>query len=155
MRYFETSLTASARSSGVKSIRFVDGDALIVESRRLGRKRLRGRIPLAGHVAFGHGTLLDGPDGRAGFAVEDVKEALLGRLRYGLDGAPVDGDVGEDRRAGDIHIPQTVMNELVVPLALAGLQVDGDEALAEESLAGAIAAVVVAGGQLDGQIDKP
>ena len=64
-------------------------------------------------------------------------------------------DVGEDRRAGDIHVPQTVMNQLVVPLALPGLQIDGDETLTEEPLAGAITAVVIARGQLHGQIDKP
>src|SRR4029077_9373874 len=91
----------------------------------------------------------------AGFAVEDVKEALLGRLRDYFHGAPVDADIRQDRRAGDIHVPYTVMDQLVVPLALAGLQVHGDEALAEESVAGTIASVVIAGWQLYGQIDKP
>ena len=131
-----------------------DGDSLMFKSWGLGRERLHRRIPLAGHVPFWHRTLLGRPDGLAGFAVKDVKEALLGRLRYGLHGAPADGDIREDRRAGDIHVPDTVMDELVVPLALARLQIDGDEALAEKSLTRAVAPVVIAGGQLNGQIGK-
>src|ERR1700686_1578683 len=47
------------------------------------------------------------------------------------------------------------MDQLVVPLAFPGLQVNGDEALAEEPLARAISSVVIARRQLYGQIDQP
>ena len=85
-------------------------------------------------------------------AVEHIQERLLGGLRQRLDGAAVDGDVHEHRRARDIHIPDAVMHQLVMPLANAGLQINGDDALAEQAVAGPVAAVVVAGGQFDGQI---
>ena len=57
--------------------------------------------------------------------------------------------------ARDVHVPDAVVHELVVPLALAGLQIDGDEGLAEEAVAGTRAAVVVAGRRLHRQIREP
>ena len=51
-------------------------------------------------------------------------------------------------------VPDPVVDELVVPLALAGLQIDRDEAFAEQIVAGTMAAVVVAGRQLDRQIGQ-
>ena len=41
-----------------------------------------------------------------------------------------------------------------MPLALAGLQIHRDHALAEQSVARAMAAVVIAGRQFDRQIDQ-
>ena len=55
--------------------------ALPVERRRLGRERLRRRVPLARHVALRHRPLLDRPHRLAGHAIEHVEERLLGRLR--------------------------------------------------------------------------
>ena len=65
-------------------------------------------------------------------AIEDVEPALLGRLRDGLDLSAVDRDVGEDRRARNVPVPDVVVDELVVPVALAGLQVQRDEAVGEQ-----------------------
>src|SRR6185295_2333215 len=62
--------------------------------------------------------------------------------------------VDEDRRARQIVIPDAVVDELVMPLPLAGLQVDGDEALAEEPAARAMAAVIVAGRHFDRQVGQ-
>ena len=45
-----------------------------------------------------------------------------------------------------------MVHELEVPEPLAGLEVDGDEALGEQVVAGPVAAVVVAGGDLDGEV---
>ena len=73
-----------------------------------------------GTSPFGDRALLDRPDGLTGDAVEDIEPALLRRLRDGLDRASVDGDVGEDRRARDVEVPDAVMHELIVPFALAG-----------------------------------
>ena len=130
----------------------VDRHARALVRRRLGRERLRRRIPLARHVAFRNRALLDRPDRLPGDAIEHVQHALLRRLRDGFHRAAVDRDVGENRRAGNVHVPDAVVDELVVPLPFAGLQIDGDEALAEQTVPRAMAAVVVAGRHLDRQI---
>ena len=56
---------------------------------------------------------------------------------------------------GNVHVPDAVVHQLEVPLALAGLQVERDQALAEQTVARPMAAVVVAGRQLDRQITMP
>src|SRR6185312_16127968 len=71
-----------------------------------------------------------------------------------FDRPAVDVDVDQNRRARDVEVPDAVVHELVVPLLLAGVEIDGDDALAVESGAGTMAAVVVAGRQFDGQIDR-
>ena len=98
------------------------GHALPVVRRRLGRERLRRRVPLAGHVALRHGPLLDRPKRPARHAIEHVEERLLRRLRDGFHGPAVDDGVEQDRRARDVEVPDAVMHELVVPLALAGVR---------------------------------
>ena len=62
-----------------------------------------------------------------------------------LDLPSVDGDVGKDRRARNVPVPDVVMDELVVPLALTGLEIERDEAEREQIGARAMPAVVVAG----------
>ena len=54
--------------------------------------------------------------------------------------------------ADDVHVPERMVHELEVPLALAGLQVDGDDAFGEEVVAGTMAAVEIGGGRLDRQV---
>ena len=119
---------------------------------RVERKRLRRRIPLLRHIAFRDRTFFDRPDRLPGDAIEHVKKRLLGGLRHRFDRAAVDDDVGEDRRVGDVVVPDAVMDQLEMPLALAGLQIDRHEALAEEAGARPIRAEVVTGGKFDGQI---
>ena len=51
-------------------------------------------------------------------------------------------------------IPDRVVHQLEVPLALAGLQVHGHQAFAVEVVAGALAAVVVGRRRLDRQVDQ-
>ena len=53
--------------------------------------------------------------------------------------AAVDRDVDQDRRARQVHVPDGVVDELVVPLANPGLEIDGDQALAEEVVARPVA----------------
>src|SRR5690349_17296445 len=48
---------------------------------RLGRIRLRGRIPFTRHVAFGYRTLLERPDRLSGDAIKSIEDSLLSRLR--------------------------------------------------------------------------
>ena len=131
----------------------VDADALLVERRWLRRERLGGRGHLAGHVRLRHRPLLDGPHRLAGGAVEHVEERLLARLRDGLDVAPVDGDVDEDGGVGEVEVPHVVVNRLEVPRALAGLKVDGHDAVREQVVAGPVPPVEVAGGRLHRQVD--
>ena len=48
-----------------------------------------------------------------------------------------------------------MVHELEVPLALAGLQIDADEALGEQVVARPMAAVVVGRRRFDRQVDEP
>ena len=137
---------------GRKIDEIVERDALPIERRRLGDEGLGRRIPLAGNVALLDRALFDGPHRLARDAIEGIDPSLLGRLRKRLDGAAVDRDVDQDRCTGNVHIPDAVVHQLVVPLALAGRQIHGHDALTEQAGARTMAAVVVAGGQLDRQI---
>ena len=105
-----------------------------------------------GTSPFATGPLVDRPDRLTVGAIEHVEQRLLRRLGDRLDGAAVDGDVGEDRRRRHVEVPDPMVHELVMPLALAGRQIDGHQRLAEQVGARPVAAVVVAGGQLDRQI---
>src|SRR4030095_5758783 len=79
-----------------------------------------------------NGTLLNRPDRLPGHAIEHIKERLLARNGDGLDRLSVDVDVGEDWGGRNVVVPDGVMHELEVPLALTGLQVDAHEALREQ-----------------------
>ena len=126
----------------------------VLERRRPGRKRLRGRQHLALEVGVGlHRTLFDRPHRLAGGAIEDVGEALLADLRERLDRAAVDLDVDESRRGGEVVVPDAVVDRLEVPDPLSRLGVDGDDALGEQVVAEAVAAVVVAGRGAGRQVD--
>ena len=103
-------------------------ESLPLDRRRPGGEGLRRRIPLARHRAFLDRPLFDRPHRLAGLAIEHEDEALLGRLRDRRDLPAVDGDVDEDRRARHVVIPDRMVHELVVPDALAGLQIDRDQA---------------------------
>ncbi len=113
----------------------VDRDALMAVTRS--SDRLRRRVPLAGHGALRHGRLLDRPDRLAGLAIQHEQQALLRRLRERLDRLAVLDRVDEDRRRRDVVVPQRMMRRLEVPAALAGLQIDRDDALAVKIGSGA------------------
>ena len=146
--------SASARSAGVKSIRSSIADALPIERRRPGGEGLRRTGLLAGHGRLRHRPLFDRPDRLAGFAIEDEQERLLGWLRQRLDAAAVQRHVEQDRRARQVVVPEAVMDRLVVPLPLAGLDVERDEALVEQRVARPVAAVVVARRHFDRHVDQ-
>ena len=103
-------------------------DALHLVGRGAGDVGLRGRQLLAGHVGLRHGALLDRPHGLPGLAVQDVRPALLGGLHDRLDGAPVHVDVDQVGRGRVVVVPDVVMHGLEVPAALAGLDVEGEDA---------------------------
>ena len=145
--------SASSRSSGVKSMRVVDGDALEIERRRLRRKRLRRGVPLSGHVARRHRPLFYGPDRLAGHPVEHIGERLLARLGDRLDLASVDGDVDQIACRRKVVVPEPVMDRLEMPDALAGLGVDADDALGEQVVPMPHPAVPVVGRRAGREID--
>src|SRR2546427_2822108 len=131
----------------------VDRKTLKVVRGRPGRKRLRRRVPLSRHVTLRNGSLLDRPHRLTGDAIEDVQPRLLGRLCDSLDWLSVDDDVRENRGRGDIVVPDPVMHELVMPLARARSQIEGDQRLAEQSRPRTMATVVIAGWQLHRKVD--
>ena len=130
------------------------GYALYIVRRRLGGEGLRWRIPLARHVARLHLTLLDRPDRLAVRAIEHIEEGLFGRLCQGLHDTSLYRDVAKDRCARDVVVPQTVMDELVVPPAFTRLDIERDEGFAEQRVASAEYSHFVAGCQLDGDVHE-
>ena len=126
--------------------------ALAVVSWRFGRVRLRGRIPLARHITFFHRPLGNRPDGLTIRPIENVEERLLGGLCKRFDGAAIDRDVHEHGRAGNIVVPDSVVHQLEMPLALPGFQIQRDDGLAEQTVARPMPSIVVACGQLYRQV---
>ena len=105
-------------------------------------------------VGLRNRLLFDRPDRLTGDAVEHVEPALLGGHGQHLARLAVDVHVHHETPAGHVVVPQRVVHELVVPLPAAGLDVDGHHALRVEVVAEAVAAVLVDGRRLDGQIDE-
>src|SRR5262249_50233792 len=122
----------------------VERDALSIVSGRFGRKWLGGGVPLARDLTLRNRSLLNRPYRGAVRAIEDVEPSLLRRLDDGFDPAAVPRDVRENGCARDVHVPDSVVYELVIPLVLAGLQVDRDKRFAEQALPWAVTAVIVA-----------
>src|SRR5207248_1167646 len=96
------------------------------------RERLRGRRMLARHRRFRYRTLLDRPDGLAGHAVKYIEEALLARLRDRFDGLPIVFDGDQLWRSNGVVVPKIMVDELVVPLVLAGTGIERQQAVAVE-----------------------
>ena len=130
------------------------GPSLQIERRRLGRERLGGRQLLARHQGLRHRPLLDGPDRLARLAVQRIEEGLLGGLEQSLDLFAIDCDVHQDRGGGCVVVPDVVMDQLVVPSPFAGLDVQRDDARAEEVVTRTKTAVKVHGGAVRRDIDE-
>ena len=129
----------------------INRDALPIEWGRPGREGLSRAGLFPGYGGLRDRPFFNRPNRLAGFAIEDEQERLLGRLGQGLDAPAVHRDVEEDGRAGKIVIPYAVMDDLVVPFALPGLEVERDEALVEQRVARPVAAVIIARRHFDGQ----
>ncbi len=144
---------ASSRSSGVKSIRSSTVMPCRSNAAGLVGNRLGRRVLLPRHGPRRDRPLLDRPHRLAGHAVEDVHEGLLAGLGDRLDVAPVDPDVEQVAGGRKVVVPEAVVHRLEVPDPLSGLDVDGDDALREQVVAGAHAPVPVVRRRPRRQID--
>ena len=133
----------------------VDRDALAIERRRLGWKRLRARGALPRHVGRGNGPLFDRPYGPSGRAVEDERERLLRELHDRLDRLSIDSDVGEDRSRRQVVVPQIVVDDLIVPRTFAGQASDAHERVGKDIVTEPVPTVHVAGRRRQRQIGQP
>ena len=112
---------------------------------RLGPRRVRlsGRRVVAGHLGLDDLALLDGPDGLAGLPVEGEDEALLGVLDQRRNLLAVHRQVHQHGRGRQVVVPLVAAVDLEVPAPLAGLDVEGEDAAAEQVVAGPVARVAL------------
>ena len=120
-----------------------------------GRERLRRPRLFAGDVALFYGTLLDFEQWASRDTVEHEDEAGLGDLRDGGDLAAVADDGHEVRLRGQVPIPQVMVDGLEMPTPFAGTAVEGNDAIAEQVGALAVAAVEVDRGRGEWNEDHP
>ncbi len=133
----------------------IDREALSIERRRPGRKRLRRGRLLAGYRRRRNRPLLDWPNRLTSHAVEDIGERLLRHLDDRPDPPAVDGDVPKNRRRRVVVVEEIVMDRLKMPDAPAGHRVQADDAARVQVVAGAVAAVHVVGRARRRQVDVP
>ena len=133
-----------------RTLRGVDVRVHVVGRKRLARERRRRRREglrrprlLARDVALRDGTLLDRPERRPRHAVEHVQHARLAGLGHDVHHPAVVADREQLRRGHEVVVPQIVMHELLVPQALAGARIEGQQAVAEQVGADAVAAVEI------------
>ena len=97
----------------------------------------------AGNCARGIFFRFEWKERRAGGAIEKIDEALLAGLRDGFDFLTVALNVYEHRMRRKIAVPDVVMHRLEMPDALAGVRVEREQAIREEIVAEAVAAVEI------------
>src|SRR2546425_5495838 len=115
-RYCLTIASASARSSGVKSIRCSSVMSCWSRGGGLVGNGCVGEYHSPGTPPFATGRpLFDRPHGLPGHAIEDKQRRVLGQLGDGLYSPTVDRDVEQNGRCIQIPIPDVVMNDLIVP----------------------------------------
>ena len=96
---------------------------------------------------------MDRPHRSAVSPVEHEDPTLLGDLRDGRDLPPADRDVDKVGRRREIEVPDVVVDDLVVPDAATGPRVETDDAVREQVVALAVAAVEVVRRSADRQVD--
>jgi hypothetical protein len=131
----------------------VHGDPLSLKRCGFGGNGLRTRGFFPGHRRRWHRPFLDGPERRAGEAVEHIAEPLLGDLGHGFDAASLDREVDQIRRGGQVIIPQAMMHQLEVPDSSAGLRFECDETFGKEVIARALPPIIIIGRRREGQVD--
>ena len=141
-------------ANGRRVVDQIRGQQPLLRIRRwLARDRLRRRRALVRHVALQHLRFRHRPDRLSRHTIEGVEPALLGALRDRLATHAIHGDVDQVRRHRRVVIPDVVMHHLEVPLPLARLRIQCDQRVAEQVVAGAMAAVFVHQRHADGDVD--
>ena len=115
---------------------------------------LGGRGGFALEIGGGDGDLVDGEERLAGLTVEEEDVSGLGDLGDGIDASALVADGDEVRRGGQVAVPEVVVDHLVVPDAVAGAGVEGDEGICVEVVSDAVAAPEVEGGGTGGAEDE-
>src|SRR4030095_8621223 len=123
---------------GCEVNQIIDGHGLPGVGGRLGRKRLRRRIPFPRHVAFWYRPFFYWPDRLAGHPIEHVKKSFFCRPRDSLDGFSVHIYIGKKRSGGEIVIPNRMMHYLEVPLTLPCSQINANKALTKKIVPGSV-----------------
>ncbi len=113
------------------------------ERRRFEREGLCLRGSLERHLTRRHRPLLDPVDRLPRHAVEQEQQSRLVDHRDGRNGLASLLHVDQGRRRCQVGIPDVVMHHLEVPQVFAGVRIRGNDAGAEEVVAGAVAAVLV------------
>ena len=114
-----------------------------IEGRRPCGKRLCGRIPLTGYVPGWNRQLFNRPDWFASLPIEGINIRLFGHLHNDLTAVR---QIRQDRSGWVVPVPDVVVDQLVVPAALAGLDVQSDQGIRKKIVTGPIAAEAIAGG---------
>src|SRR5262249_9191876 len=97
----------------------------------LGWRRL-----FAGHVAGRNRTLFDAEDRLARCAIQDKEIAALRSRGDGRNRAAVAMHIEQNRRRGDVVIPEVVMNRLEMPDHLPGRGLQSDDGVRVEIVPG-------------------
>ena len=127
------------------------GEALPIEGRRPCGKRLCGGVPFTGYISSWNRQLFDRPDGFASLPIEGINIRLFGNLHYDLSTIR---QIRQDRCGWVVPVPDVVMNQLVVPAALASLDVQSHQGVRKKIVTGSVAAEAVAGGRFHWQVDQ-
>ena len=105
-------------------------DTIRANCERLRRRRMQERVLL-------HRPLVDRQHRFSRFAIEIERDAVGTHGRHHLARTTGDVRVVEDERRADVVLPDIVMHELVVPADLSGLQIERDDRVVEQVVAGA------------------
>src|SRR5262249_49322669 len=118
------------------------------------RKWLRSRIPFARNIALRDWPFLDRPYGFSCGAIEYVKVSLFRGLGDRFDRAAVHGDIGQNRSAWNVHVPQAMVDKLIMPSALPCFEIQRHQALTEEVISRTVRTEVISRRQFHGKIDQ-
>ena len=98
------------------------GNTLSVEASWFGWEGLCRRIPFTGHITCRYRQIFNRPDRLTGLAVEGIHKCLFCHLH---DNFTAVGQISQNRGGRVIPVPDIMMNHLLVPATLTGLDVHG------------------------------
>lgn len=116
-----------------------------IDRERLGRRGMQARV-------LRHRALLHRPDRLAGRAVEQEHVAVGADGREALAHLAVDFGVVKNERRAEIGFPDVVMDDLVMPFQLTGLDVERDDGVGKEIVACAQLAAELRNGIADAEV---